>query len=67
MLVDAIVPHDYSHKDGYPHTTWDSDYEIQTAKRLEKQFPKEIPKYYLSGLGNLRTNAVRKEYARGRM
>ncbi len=50
--------------EGYPFTAWDSDYEIQTAKRLEQRFPEEILKYYLSGLGNLRTNAVRKEYAR---
>ena len=49
---------------GYPSTAWDSDYEIQTAKRLEQRFPEEILKYYLSGLGNLRTNAVRKEHAR---
>lgn len=49
---------------GYPHTAWNSDYEIQTAKRLEQRFPEEILKYYLSGLGNLKTNAVRKEYAK---
>jgi len=49
---------------GYPHTAWDSDYEIQTAKRLERRFPEEILEYYLSGLGNLRSNAVRKEYTR---
>jgi hypothetical protein len=49
---------------GYPHTAWNSDYEIQTAKRLEPHFPEEILKYYLTGLGNLKTNALRKEYAR---
>ncbi len=48
----------------YPLTAWDSDYQLQTAKRLERRFPEEILKYYLSGLGNLKTNAVRKEYAR---
>jgi hypothetical protein len=48
----------------YPLTAWDSDYLLQTAKRLESRFPEEILKYYLSGLGNLKTNAVRKEYAR---
>ncbi|MFC1680750.1 hypothetical protein ACFL1S_03020 [Pseudomonadota bacterium] len=51
-------------EEGYPSIAWDSDYEIQTAKRLEQRFPEEILKYYLSGLGNLRANAVRKEYAR---
>jgi hypothetical protein len=48
----------------YPLTARDSDYQLQTAKRLERRFPEEILKYYLSGLGNLKTNAVRKEYAR---
>lgn len=51
-------------KEGYPHAASDSDYGIQIAKRLERRFPEEIPEYYLSGLGNLRTNAVRKEYNR---
>jgi chemotaxis methyl-accepting protein methylase len=51
-------------KGRYPLTAWDSDYQIQTAKRLEKRYPEEILKYYLTGLGNLRTNALRKEYAR---
>jgi hypothetical protein len=51
-------------KGRYPLTAWDSDYEIQTARRLESRFPEEILKYYLSGLGNLKTKAVRKEYAR---
>lgn len=48
----------------YPLNDWDSDYKIQTAKKLENRFPEEILKYYLSGLGNLKTSAVRKEYAR---
>jgi hypothetical protein len=47
----------------YPLTAWDSDYQLQTAKRLESRFPEEILKYYLSGLGNLKASAVRKEYA----
>ena len=51
-------------KGRYPLTAWDSDYEIQTARRLDGRFPEEILKYYLSGLGNLKTKAVRKEYAR---
>ncbi len=48
----------------YPRHAWDSAYELQTAKRLESRYPEEIFKYYLSGLGNLKTNAQRKEYAR---
>ncbi len=48
----------------YPLKAWDSDYQLQTAKRLEHRFPEEILKYYLSGLGNLESNAMRKEYAR---
>jgi hypothetical protein len=51
-------------KERYPLTVWDSDYQLQTARRLERRFPEEILKYYLSGLGNLKTNATRKEYAR---
>ena len=46
----------------YPLTAWDSHYELQTAKRLENRFPEEILKYYVSGLGNMKTKAVRKEY-----
>jgi len=48
----------------YPLFAWDSDYELQTAKRLEGRFPEAILKFYLSGLGNLKTNAPRKEYTR---
>jgi hypothetical protein len=48
----------------YPLTAWDSDYQLQTAKRLERRFPEQILKYYLSGLGNLKSIAVRNEYAR---
>lgn len=48
----------------YPLYAWDSDYELQTAKRLESRHPEAILKYYLSGLGNLKTNAPRKEYTR---
>ena len=48
----------------YPLFAWDSVYELQTAKRLECRYPEEILKYYLSGLGNLKTNAPRKDYAR---
>jgi hypothetical protein len=48
----------------YPLYAWDSSYELRTAKRLEGQYPEAILKYYLSGLGNLKTNAPRKEYTR---
>ncbi len=48
----------------YPLNTWDSAYEMQTAKRLEGKYPEAILKYYLSGLGNLKNNAPRKAYTR---
>ena len=48
----------------YPLCAWDSAYELQTAKRLEGRFPDAILKYYISGLGNLKTNATRREYTR---
>lgn len=48
----------------YPLYAWDSAYELQTAKLLEGRYPEAILKYYLSGLGNLKTNATRKEYTR---
>lgn len=48
----------------YPLYAWDSAYELQTAKRLEGRYPEAILKYYLSGLGNLKINSPRKEYAR---
>ena len=51
-------------KGRYPTTDWDGGDKIRTAKKLEKRYPEEILKYYLSGLGNLETNATRKEYAR---
>ncbi|MBB5348093.1 hypothetical protein HNQ81_001824 [Desulfoprunum benzoelyticum] len=48
----------------YPMASWGGDYEIQVAQKLEKRYPEEILKYYLSGLGNLDRNADRKEYTR---
>ncbi len=51
-------------KGRYPTSTWEGEYEIRIAKKLEKRYPEEILKYYLSGLGNLNRNAQRKEYAR---
>ncbi len=51
-------------KGRYPLSDWDDTYEIQAAKKLEKRYPEEILKYYLSGLGNMKSNATRKEYTR---
>ena len=51
-------------KGRYPTSTWEGDYEIKIAKKLENRYPEEILKYYLSGLGNLNRNAQRKEYNR---
>jgi hypothetical protein len=48
----------------YPLYAWDSAYELQTARRLEGRYPEAILKYYLSGLGNFKSNAPRKEYTR---
>ncbi|MGB5563652.1 MAG: hypothetical protein WBN02_15200, partial [Sedimenticolaceae bacterium] len=48
----------------YPLYAWDNAYELQTAKRLEGRYPDAILKYYISGLGNLKTNATRREYTR---
>jgi len=48
----------------YPLYAWDSAYELQTARRLESRYPEAILKYYLSGLGNIKSNALRKEYTR---
>jgi len=52
-------------KGRYPISDWEEgDYDIRAAKKLEKRYPEEILKYYISGLGNLTVNATRKEYAR---
>ena len=51
-------------KGRYPTSPWGGDYEIKAAAKLEKRFPEEVLKYYLSGLGNLNRNAQRKEYTR---
>jgi hypothetical protein len=51
-------------KGRYPTSEWGDADEIRTAKKLEERYPEEILKYYLSGLGNLKANATRKEYAR---
>ena len=49
-------------KSRYPLSAWDGVYKVQTAKRLERRFPEKILKYYISGLGNMKANAMRKEY-----
>lgn len=51
-------------KERYPTWTGYDVEAVQIAKKLEKRFPEEILDYYRSGLGNLRVNATRKEYAR---
>ena len=51
-------------KGKYPSDAGDSGAELQAAKQLEQRFPEQILAYYLSGLGNLNSNAQRKEYAR---
>ncbi|MFZ4525026.1 MAG: hypothetical protein ACOYOE_05625 [Chlorobium sp.] len=51
-------------KGKYPSDADDSGAELQAAKQLEQRFPEQILTYYLSGLGNLTSNATRKEYAR---
>ncbi|MGO9018267.1 MAG: hypothetical protein ACLQVJ_07940 [Syntrophobacteraceae bacterium] len=50
-------------KEKYPVHGWDSGDELKTAKQLETRFPDQILTYYISGLGNLNSNATRKEYA----
>ena len=50
-------------KEKYPIRAWDSGDELRAAKELEARFPDQILAYYLSGLGNLNSNATRKEYA----
>jgi hypothetical protein len=50
-------------KEKYPSRAWDSGEELRTAKQLETRFPDQILTYYLSGLGNLNSNATRQEYA----
>jgi hypothetical protein len=47
----------------YPISDWDDIDEVRIAKRLEKRYPEEILKYYLSGLGSLTVSATRKKYA----
>jgi len=50
-------------KKGHPLQAWDGSEELEVARQLERLFPEEILRYYISGLGNLNVNATRKEYA----
>jgi tetratricopeptide (TPR) repeat protein len=49
---------------GYPSHAWDGAEELQTAAKMESRFPEKILKFYLTGLGALKVNDTRKEYAR---
>ncbi len=48
----------------YAVSIWDDGYRLKAAGKLERRFPEEILNYYVSGLGNLTSNADRREYAR---
>ncbi len=50
-------------KEGHPVQAWDGSETLKVAEQLERLFPEEILRYYISGLGNLNVNATRKEYA----
>jgi hypothetical protein len=46
-----------------PGRMYDGGYSLKVAQALEERFPKEILAYYRSGLGDLKINRTRKEYA----
>jgi hypothetical protein len=48
---------------GPPGGRYGDGYELKAARALEGRFPKEILAYYRAGLGNLKVNMTRKEYA----
>jgi hypothetical protein len=48
---------------GPPDRRYDDGYSLKVAQALEERFPMEILTYYRSGLGNLKVNRPRKEYA----
>ena len=50
-------------KMGPPGRRYDGGYSLKVAQALEERFPKEILAYYRSGLGDLKVNRPRKEYA----
>ena len=50
-------------KMGPPGRRYDGGYSLKVAQALEERFPTEILSYYRSGLGDLKVNRPRKEYA----
>ena len=50
-------------KMGPPGRRYDDGHALKVAQTLEDRFPMQILAYYRSGLGNLKVNLTRKEYA----
>ena len=50
-------------KMGPPGRRYENEYAIKAAQALEDRHPEEILSYYRSGLGTLKVNLTRKEYA----
>lgn len=48
----------------YPVSEWGGADDIKAAAKLEKRYPEDILRFYLSGLGDLKNKATRKEYVR---
>jgi len=45
-------------KMGYPVFAYSDDYELKTAKKLEKRFPEQVLKFYKLWLGNLNSKTI---------